>query len=163
MKPVHAAPRRRGVVRSAIAAAGAAGLLTVGASAALATGPTITPNPVAPGGTLSITPDATCIADMAAKTGRKNWLLVEAFAGPDTPFATPQSTMVLSSDVVPGSYKLVATAADRGVPSCEGTVVVAVTTGVPFVEPRAMLTFGALGLGAGAVVLKRRRRRATLR
>ncbi len=155
--------RQRRMLRTAIVTAGTAAVLTVGASAALAAGPTVTPNPVAPGGAITITAAAGC-------TPPSDWRWATSLSNSSqNPTYVPSASPAYSiAPATPGSYDVQLRRSENDgsdtTRSCTGmtSLVVAATTGVPFLDARAVVVFGALGLGAGAVAIARRRRRAQI-
>ena len=149
--------RRRGLIRTALVAVGAAMLLTVSASAAFAA-VTVSPNPVAPGGTITITPDSACVGSV---TTSDQWVLLSssgALVGGPVAISSGVTMLVPNT---PGSYQL-QVYSPGSFAACLAGVVVATTTGTALLEPLPVAALATLCLVTGALIVRSRRRRSIL-
>jgi MYXO-CTERM domain-containing protein len=153
----------RGYRRGLILAAIVAGLCGAGNSALAAT--TVTPNPVTQGGTINVTPDASCISAMSAFDPSESAWIISYSDGTLISYVPYEPIVVsIEAGLDPGTYLIRAgtLSPDGGtitlVAACgQVSFVVAADGNVPIVDPKVGLAAGALGLGVVAAIRRRRR------
>jgi hypothetical protein len=146
-------------VRQATITTAAVALLSLAGSAAYAT-TTVVPNPVAPGGSITVTPDTTCIDN--AVGGVYFWRMFDSIGAvrANTQFQSAPTTFDVP--VTPGTYALVVQTGSSSNPpltGCTTTVVVSTTPGVPLVAQRPLIAVAAITVSAAGLRVARRRRR----